>query len=204
MRKLVSVIVLALAVAAIAAAKPRIPSMREEVASALEQYSPKEIGALTVGELEQIAEKVALAHRKASFVPRSAMMSMMMPGMGQFANGDRVGGALFAGANLAIAAGSIAAAWLLLPADVQPQSLFIIPVGDIKPRLETHTPLEYLPAFGAMAGGMLLDGILRAASARHAASLARRNIAEGKLDFSPEAGAVGPGFMMGMRVRVKR
>ena len=204
MRKLVSVVVLALAVAAVAAAKPRIPSMQEEVASALEQYSPKEIGALTVGELEQIAQKVALAHRKASFVSHSAMMSMMMPGMGQVANGDRVGGALFAGANLAIAAGSIAAAWLLLPADVQPQSLFIIPVGDITPRLETHTPLEYLPAFGAMAGGMLLDGILRVASARHAASLARRNIAEGKLDFSPEAGVVGPGFMMGMRDRVKR
>ncbi len=204
MKKLVSVVVLVLAAAGIAAAKPRIPSMQEEVASALEQYSPREIGALTVGELEQIAEKVSLAHRRASFVPRSAMMSMIMPGMGQFLNGDRVGGVLFAGANIATIAGTIAATWLLLPEDVQPQSLFVIPVSDIAPRLEAHTPLQYLPAFGAMAGGMLLDGILRVASARHAAGLARRNIAEGKVDFSPEASVDGRGFMMGMRVRVKR
>jgi uncharacterized membrane protein len=131
-------------------------------------------------------------------------MSMVMPGMGQFANGDRAAGVLFAAGNVAIMAGTIAAAWLLLPVDVQPQSLFVIPVGDIRPRLESHTPLEYLPSVGAMAGGMLLDAILRCASAGHAAALARKNIAEGKIDFSPEAGFMGHGFMMGMRVRVKR
>jgi hypothetical protein len=55
-----------------------------------------------------------------------------------------------------------------------------------------------------MAGGMLLDCLLRMASAGHAAGLARKNIAEGKITFEPEAGFMGRGFMMGMRVRAKR
>ncbi|MCX7038964.1 MAG: hypothetical protein NT005_07520 [Spirochaetes bacterium] len=206
MRKLLPILALSLAAAAAFAAEPspRIPSLQQEVAAALEEYSPREVGALTVGDLEAIAAKVSLASRKASFVPRSAMMSMVMPGMGQFVNGDRAAGVLFAAGNVAIMAGTIVATWLLLPVNVQPQSLFVVPVGDIKGLVESHTLLEYLPSIGAMAGGMLLDDVLRLVSAGHAAGLARKNIAEGKITFEPEAGFMGHGFMMGMRVRAKR
>jgi hypothetical protein len=206
MRKLLPILVLSLAAAAVLAAEPslRIPSLQQEVAAALEEYSAREVGALTVGDLEQIAARLSLARQKASFIPKSAMMSMAMPGMGQFANGSRAAGVLFAAGNVAIMAGSIAAAWLLLPVDVQPQSLFVVPVASIKPLVEGHTLLDYLPAAGAMAGGMLLDCVLRMASAGHAAGLARRNIEEGKVIFEPESGFMGHGFMMGMRVRAKR
>ena len=206
MRKLFFILALSLAAAAVFAAdpSPRIPSLQQEVAAALDEYSAREVGALTVGDLEQIAARLSLAHQKVSFVPRSAMMSMAMPGMGQFVNGNRAAGVLFAAGNVAIMAGTIAATWLLLPVDVQPQSLFVVPVASIKPLVEAHTLLEYLPAAGAMAGGMLLDGILRLTSAGHAAGLARKNIEEGKITFEAESGSMGHGFMMGMRVRAKR
>jgi hypothetical protein len=206
MRKLIPILAILLAAAAAFAAdpSPRIPSLQQEVAAALEEYAPREVGALTVGDLEQIAARLSLVRQKASFVPRSAMMSMAMPGMGQFVNGDRAAGVLFAAGNVAIMAGTIAATWLLLPADVQPQSLFVVPVASIKTLVEDHTLLEYLPAAGAMAGGLLLDCVLRMASAGHAAGLARKNIAEGKITFEPESGFTGHGFMMGMRVKAKR
>ena len=204
MKRIASLVVLSLLAAALLGAEPAPgPSMKAEISAALEEYSPTELGSLTVGDLQAIADRLAVAHMKAAFVPRSAMMSMMMPGMGQFANGDAAGGALFMAGNIAVTAATIAAAWLLLPADVQPQSLFVAPLSSFETRLEAHTPLEYLPAAAVVAGGMLLDGILRAASAHHAARLARKNIEEGRVTFEPGAGPMGRGFMLGVKVKAR-
>lgn len=203
MRKMSAAAALLLFLAAFAAvAKPAlsIPSLSQEVSAALADYSARDVGDLTVGELEEIAARVAVAQRRASFVPKSAMMSMMMPGMGQFVNGDKAAGALFAAGHVAVAAGTIAAVWLLLPLDVQPQSLFVEDLSQFKPALEGHSPLEYLPAAAAAAGGMLLDGILRSASAHHAARLAAKNLAEGRVSFEPGIGMGGGGFMMGVKI----
>jgi hypothetical protein len=189
MRRIFSVLAVSLLAAAALGAKPLspLPSLAEEVSAALKEYSQSEIRSLTVDDLETIAARLSEAHQKAAFVPKSAMMSMMMPGAGQFVNGDKAAGALFAAGNLAVTAGTIAAVWLLLPVDVQPQSLFVVNVSTIKPSLESHTPLEYLPAAAAMAGGMILDGILRAASAHHAARLAAhgRRLHDGSADQVP-------------------
>jgi hypothetical protein len=204
MRKISAAAALLLLLAAFAAgAKPALslPSLSQEVSAALADYSAREIGDLTVSDMEEIAARVAAAQRTAAFVPKSAMMSMMMPGMGQFVNGDKTAGALFAAGHLAVAAGTIAAVWLLLPLDVQPQSLFVADLSQFKPALEGHSPLEYLPAAAAAAGGMLLDGILRSASAHHAARLAAKNIAEGRVSFEPGIGPMGGGFMMGVKIR---
>ena len=203
MRRIFSVLAVSLLAAAALGAKPLspLPSLAEEVSAALKEYSQSEIRSLTVDDLETIAARLSAAHQKAAFVPKSAMMSMMMPGAGQFVNGDKAAGALFAAGNLAVSAGTIAAVWLLLPVDVQPQSLFVKPVSNIKPALESYTPLEYLPAAAAMAGGMILDGLLRAASAHHAARLAAKNIEEGRVSFEPGAGPMGGGFMMGVRIK---
>lgn len=179
------------------------PSPADEISAALEQYRGAEVGDLTVGDLEDIAARLALAHRKASFVPRSAKMSMMMPGLGQFANGEPGAGVLFMAGSAAIAAGTIAATWLLLPLDVQPQTLFVAPLSSFEARFHGHTPLEYLPAAAAVLGGMLLDGALRAASAHHAARLAARNIEEDRVSFEPAAGPMGPGFMLGVTIRAR-
>jgi hypothetical protein len=182
---------------------PSWPSPAEEISAALEQYRDAEVGKLTVSDLEDIAARLALAHRKAAFVPRSAKMSMMMPGLGQFVNGEPGAGALFMAGSAAIAAGTIAATWLLLPLDVQPQSLFVAPLSSFEARFQGHTPLEYLPAAAAVVGGMLLDGALRAASAHHAARLAAKNIEEGRVTFEPAGGPMGPGFMLGVKIRAR-
>jgi hypothetical protein len=205
MRRFVSLFVPLLLAAALLGAEPpaRGPSMAAELSAALAQYSGTDLGDLTVGDLEDIAARLAAARMKASFVPRSAKMSMMMPGLGQFVNGAPGAGALFMAGSAVVAAGTIAAAWLLLPVDVQPQSLFVAPINTFETTVKAHTPLEYLPAAAAVVGGMLLDGVLRAASAHHAARLAAKNIEEGRVTFEPGAGPMGGGFMLGVKVRTR-
>lgn len=205
MKTVVPLLALALLGAAALGASPSaaVPSMAAEVSAALDEYSGTDVGDLTVGDLQDIASRLAAAHLKASFVPRSAKMSMMVPGLGQFVNGDPVSGALFMTGSAAVTAAAVAAAWLLLPLDVQPQTLFVAPISSFKARVEGHTPLEYLPSAAAVLGGMLLDGLLRGASAHHAARLAAKNIEEGKVTFEPGAGPMGGGFMLGVKVKTR-
>ncbi len=205
MKKTISLLAAALLAAASLGAQPAAPwpSLAAELSAALEPYAGTDVGDLTVGDLQDMAARLAAAHAKASFVPRSAKMSMMMPGLGQFVNGDPGAGALFMAGSAAVAAGTIAAAWLLLPLDVQPQTLFVAPVSSFQARFEGHTPLEYLPSAAVVVGGMLLDGVLRAASAHHAARLAAKNLEEGRVTFEPGAGPMGGGFMLGVKVRTR-
>ncbi len=205
MRRTLFIFLLPFLAAVVLGAEPsaRGPSMAAELSAALQPYEGTDLGDLTVGDLEDIGARLAAARMKAMFVPHSAKMSLVMPGLGQFANGAPGAGALFMAGSAAVAAGTIAAAWLLLPADVQPQSLFVAPISEFKGRLEGHTPLQYLPAAAAVLGGMLLDGVLRTASAHHAARLAAKNIEEGRVTFEPGAGPMGGGFMLGVKVKAR-
>jgi hypothetical protein len=64
--------------------------------------------------------------------------------------------------------------------------------------------VDFLPSIGVLAGGGLIQAVLRGVSSRHAAALAERNIAEGNITFEPKVYMlpVGPGAMgfgMGMK-----
>jgi hypothetical protein len=48
-----------------------------------------------------------VARQKTVFIARSRATSMMMPGLGELANKDTVGGALFMTADLALMAGTV-------------------------------------------------------------------------------------------------
>jgi hypothetical protein len=180
--------------------------LRAEIEQALAGDRDRQLGALTIGELQELLGRLSVARQKTAFIARSRAMSMMMPGLGELVNKDKVGGALFMTADLALLAGTIIGAYFLLPADLHFDRLdyFYGPFTDIRDRWEAHSFMDYLPSIGVLVGGGLLKAILGGISANHAEKLARRNIAEGKITFEPRLllpphGPMGMGWGMSWR-----
>jgi hypothetical protein len=180
--------------------------LRAEVEQALAAERDRQLGTLTVAELEDLLGRLSVARQKTAFIARSRAMSMMMPGLGELANKDTVGGALFMTADLLVLAGTVLGAYFLLPSDLHFDRLdyFYGPLVNIGNRWEAHSFMDYLPSIGVLVGGGLLKAILGGISARHAEKLARRNIAEGKITFEPRLtippqGPMGLGWGMSWR-----
>jgi hypothetical protein len=205
MKKLLLASLIACALAAAAAAEPSssVTALPAEIASALAEMSSTQLGTLTVGDLESVAERISIAAQKTRYVQRARFASRIMPGAGQFMTGDVAGGALFALGNLAITAGTLTAVYFLLPSDLQfgTTNYLTDSFETIHTRWQSKSFMDYLPAMGAMAGGMILRGVLGKFSSANAVETARRNIAEGKVTFTPSFEFFGPRFGMCMRWR---
>jgi len=180
--------------------------LRAEIEQTLAGDRDRQLGTLTIGELQELLGRLSVAQQKTAFIARSRAMSLMMPGLGELANKDTVGGALFMTADLALLAGTIIGAYFLLPTDLRFDRLdyFYGPFVDIRDRWQAHSFMDYLPSIGVMIGGGLLKAILGGISASHAEKLARRNIAEGKITFEPRLllpphGPMGMGWGMSWR-----
>lgn len=128
------------------------------------------------------------------------MASMVIPGVGQLISGDTLGGSLYLTADLAVVAGTLLGAYFLLPSNVQFNQLdyFNTPLTTISSTWNGNTVLQYLPAAGVMAGGMLVKMILGHFAAVGAAHDAREAISQGKVTFTPHFGPMGGGGGMGM------
>jgi hypothetical protein len=163
------------------------------------ELGDKALGELTLNELLPYGTRLRAAAQKDAYVQGSTMMSMRLPGLGQFKNGDTAGGALFLVAHLATVAGSLVGEYFLLPADLRFDKLDYLnsSFGDIKTAWEGHSFMDYLPAMGVAAAGMLLDGGIRMWSAGSARAEAKASVDAGTAKLRPLA---GPGFLgMGMR-----
>ena len=79
---------------------------------------------------------------------------------------------------------------------------FDLPCGNWSCLWESNSITNYLPSIGVLAGGMILKAILGHFSSVDAESRARANIAEGKVTFTPNLDVMGPGFGMGMGMRM--
>ncbi len=218
MKRFCIVLVAALAAAAAAGAQeaaapsasPAPGALQAELSAALQEMSGAQLGTLTVGDLVKVASRISIAEQKIAYVQRARRASMMFPGAGQFMTGDALGGSLFAAGDLAIVAGALVGAYFLLPGDLQigngiggaSTNYLYDSFTTIQARWENHNLVDYLPSFGVLAGGMILKGILGHFSAVNAASEARKNIADGKITFTPNFGFMNRGFMMGMRMRM--
>jgi len=178
-------------------------SLNQEIAAALQDLSSTQVGTLTIGDMVKIAERVSIAEQKLHYVQKARMASFMFPGAGQFMTGDAAGGALFLAGDIVVVTGTLVGAYFLLPADLQFNSLnyFTSPFSTIRTTWENHSFVDLLPSMGLMAGGFLLKGIIGHFSAAGAARGALRNIADGKVTFTPNLGFMGHGFGMGMRMR---
>jgi len=187
------------------AAQPanKFPYVQNEIAAIEKEIGGNTIGSLTVADLGKIAGRISIAKQKEDFVRRSAVASMIVPGIGQFMNNDALAGSLFIGADVILLAGTLVGGYYLLPTNVQFNNLdyFNDSFTTIKDRWHSNNLVSYLPSIGVFAGGMILSMILRHFSVENAADLAAKNIADGKITFEPEFSFAGsmPGFGMRMR-----
>jgi hypothetical protein len=160
-----------------------------------------ELGALSYGQLREVAGRLSVARQKDRFVARSKAMSFMIPGSGQFLNKDYGSGAAFLAADLAVVAGTLVGAYYLLPDDLRFQQMDYLNTSfnDIHDAWRAHSFTDYLPSLGVLAGGGVLKAILGQFSSMHAGRLARRNIDAGKITFEPNLLALPDGgLMMGL------
>jgi hypothetical protein len=179
---------------------PATPTPEQVLSQALQDSSSTQLGSVTLGEVQQLMDKMALAQAQDRYVVRARTASMMLPGAGQFMTGNPGTGALFLAGDLAIVAGTLVGAYFLLPSDLKFTTLnyFTTPLATIEGTWKAHTILEYLPAYGVMAGGTILDHVLRAISAGNAAQEAREALASGKVNLRPTTnlgGQMGMGMM---------
>ena len=177
--------------------------MEQEIEAAAAELSSAQVGTMTVDDLEKIAAHLAIAVQKERYVERIRNASFMLPGVGQFMAGDTLGGWLFVAWDVTVLAGTIVSAYFVLPANVQFGSLNYLasPVSAIQTAWGSNSLLAYLPLAGVIAGGVILETVLRYVSADNAARTARRNIADGKVTFKPTLELLDGSLGLGMRMQ---
>ncbi len=143
-----------------------------------------------------------VAVQKERYVQRLRTASFILPGLGQFMAGDTLGGFLFVGWNVTILAGTLVTAYLVLPSNVQFGSLNYLtaPVSEISDAWRSNTLVSYIPLAAVLAGGLILEMVLRSVSADNAARKAEQNIADGKVTFQPNLELLDGGLGFGMRL----
>ncbi len=188
-----------------AAPAPTPADMQAELNAALQDMSTAQLGTLAVGDIVKVASRISIAEQKVAYVHKALFASLMFPGAGQFMTGDALGGSLFLLGDLAIFAGALVGGYYALPHDLRFDQLnyFTTPISTINSDWELHTVLDYLPTAGILAGGMLLQGMLRYLSAANASRDARKEIADGKITFTPNFGFMGRNFGMGFGMRMR-
>jgi hypothetical protein len=210
-KRLVALLVVTVAAGTLFAGSPRHSKMEEELLEQqLEAVLAGEenavLGELTVGEAQDLLGEISIAYQKAAYVSKSRAASLILPGMGQFMNDDPGMGALFLGLDLATGAGTLLGAYFLLPDELRFDQLnyFKESFGAIETAWKGQSFVDLLPSIGVLAGGGLVQAILRGVSSNHAAGLAEEKIAAGEITFEPKlsvlpGGAGAMGFGMGMK-----
>ena len=161
---------------------------KSEIEEIMNRYENKEIGSLTLGDLEKMMAELSVPQQKASYVSRSAMASFMVPGLGQFKNGATGLGMLFLLGEVAVTAGTLVGTYFLLPDAVTQLDYLDDSFGVIETAWKSLSFREMAPAMGIMAAGGFLDMILRGISSRNAAHIAKERIESGEKTFRPRVG----------------
>lgn len=159
----------------------------EETGLIINEYRDTRIGEMTFGEVEEMMARLSVPYQKSAHVRSSAMKSFLLPGLGQFANDAAGSGTLFLLGGMVIKAGTAVGSYLLLPDAVTFSTLDYLNASnaEIETAWKSLSLTDLAPAFGVMAGGMLIDHLYRMLSAKHAGRLARDRIASGAITFEP-------------------
>jgi hypothetical protein len=145
------------------------------------------LATVTVNDLTHLLELASVANQQQEHVERSARLSFMVPGLGQFMNGQTGTALGFMAGNLAINATALVVGYLLLPASVQHINLNYLqtPMADIDARWQALTVSELLPSVAVAVSGSILSAIIRHFASRDARSVARQAIEAGAVTFRP-------------------
>lgn len=162
--------------------------LTDAYAKVTSQLGDRRLGEVKLSELEKLLGTLSIARQEWAYVKRSEAASYFFPGAGQYLNGAPGTGTLFLAGNLAVIAGTIVGAYFLLPSDLHLDRLnwFTAPFSTVKSSFEGHSFVDYLPTLGVLLGGVVVDQILRVASASNAGGLARERVRDGTVTFRPE------------------
>jgi hypothetical protein len=170
------------------------PFLRAEIGTIQSELGPQKIGDLEVATFLSVRDRLSVAAQKDAYVMTTGLKSFLLPGLGQLELGNTGEGIGFMAADLVVIAGSLVGAYYLLPSDLRFDRIdyFSSNFSTINNAWGGHSFTDYLPAFGAFMGGMVLDQTIRHWSAARARREAARAIDDGRVTFTPH---VGIGFM---------
>lgn len=166
----------------------------------------REIGTQT---LEDWVDAMALwqvYEKQQNFIRQAGIASYIIPGLGQFIAKDTLGGVLILFGNTAITIGTVLGAHALLPSSVKMGNLdyFGSSFQTIQNAWADLTFISLLPSIGITAAGTLAMQLLRSFAADDARIKATQAIAQGKVQFEPDAGFTRAGeLFFGVRIRGK-
>ena len=120
-----------------------------------------------------------------SYVTRSALLSAVMPGFGQFLNGDIRSGMSDFLSDMLLASATIVLATAVLPPAVRPDNLSYLGTTflQIENKWEQVTPAELIPSLATLLIGGAAGVALRFASASRAEELAIWNLNSGAIEW---------------------
>jgi hypothetical protein len=145
------------------------------------------IADLQVDDLIEILNLVSLAEQESAHVHASQARSLVVPGWGQYINGDRGPALLYFAADVTIQAAAITLACLVLPPSVQWRNLNYLqtPFETIKDRWSALTASELIPSLSISAAGSILSLALRYFAAEDAGQRAVSAIDDERIVFEP-------------------
>ncbi len=163
-----------------------VPAARELI-EILEDAGDLPLSDLTVSDLLRVVDLASVVHQQQMHVRKSAGLSMIVPGLGQYVNGETGRAFSFFAANLAIKGTAAAFGYFLMPASVKFANLNYLqtPIVDIETRWKNLTAAEFLPSAAVTASGFILSAIVRHIASRDARDLAMRAVEDGTVVFEP-------------------
>jgi hypothetical protein len=170
------------------------PYVKGEISLIDTEMNTKKLGDFSVGDLVVLRERLSVAEQKDRYVNRIATESFFLPGLGQFQVGDTASGMGFLTMDLAAIAGTLVAVYYFLPADLRFDRIdyFRDSASRIQDAWNGHSFTDFLPACGALLGGLIVDQTIRHWASAHARREAVQAVDRGRVQFTP---IIGIGFM---------
>ena len=164
-----------------------VPAARE-MAALLADASDVPMVNITVGDLLHVAHLASLAQAQQAHVKRSATLSRMIPGLGQYVNGSPGTAIGFFAADVVINVAAAVAGYFLLPASVRYANLNYLqtPMSDIESRWKALSASELLPSVAIGASAAILSSIVRHFASRDARALALQAVQDGTVILHPD------------------
>ena len=170
------------------------PFVKAEISLIDNEMAAKKVGDFSVGDLVVLRDRLSVAEQKDLYVDRIASESFFLPGLGQFEIGDTASGMGFLAMDVATIAGTLVAVYYCLPANLRFDRIdyFRDPASTIQDAWSGHSFTDFLPACGALLGGMIIDQTVRHWASAHARREAVQAVDQGRVQFTP---IIGIGFM---------
>ena len=163
-----------------------VPAARE-IIEIIEEAGDTPLSDLVVNDLLRVADLATVARQQQMHIRKSSGLSLFVPGLGQFVNGETGAALGFFAADFVIHGAGAAIGYFLLPPSVKFANLNYLqtPVIDIETQWKNLTVAEFLPSAAVAISASILSAIVRHAASRNARDLAIQAVEDGTVVFEP-------------------